>query len=569
MAMWSIAQMKIRSLLVAISGISAIVTISLPLRAQTPTDPNNPFPQFTPIAQILPPQPSITSSCNNEISDPRKSVVVSKVRVLDSADREISRSDWAQITQPAIGKTISIGELSKIADRLTQTYLDRGEITSRVILCKTTEGLITFYSIEGSLERVNITGLVKLDPNYVRSRLALATDTPVNANKLEDQLRLLRADPLFSNVEASLQAGSGIGKSILNVRVTEANPLRIDVTTDNYSSPSVGGERIGTSIDYRNIVGQGDSASLAYNHALSSGTDFFDFTYKIPVNPMQGTLQARIAPSSNQITIPPFQDSGYRGRSQFYELSYRQPLIRNPREEFALSWGLALQTGETFIGNTPTQLSFGADGQGVSKATVLKFGQDYVSRDPNGAWGAKSLLNFGVGIFGATINPQPTPDGRFFSWQGQLQRSQVLDSNQLLVAQLDAQLASKPLLSIEQFAIGGGQSVRGFRQNVRSADNGVRLSVENRITIQRDAAGTQTLALAPFLDTGLVWNQANNPDTQFPSQNFLAGIGLGVIWQPTSQWNVRVDYGLPLVNLQDRGTNIQDSGFYFSVNYKL
>ena len=86
---------------------------------------------------------------------------------------------------------------------------------------------------------------------------------------------------------------------------------------------------------------------------------------------------------------------------------------------------------------------------------------------------------------------------------------------------------------------------------------------------QTDAAGTQTLALAPFIDTGLVWTQANNPDTQFPSQNFLAGIGLGVIWQPTSQWNIRVDYGLPLVNLQDRGTNIQDSGFYFSLNYKL
>jgi hemolysin activation/secretion protein len=565
--------MKLLSLLVAISEISAIVTISLPLLAQTATDPNNPLPRSTPLAQISPPnitpQSSINPSCNNETPDPRKSVVVRKVEVLDNANREISRSDWAEITQPAIGKTISIGELSKIADRLTQTYLDRGAITSRVILCKTQEGLITFYSIEGSLEQVNITGLVKLDPNYVRSRLALATDTPVNANKLEDQLRLLRADPLFSNVEASLQAGSGLGKSILNVRVTEANPLKIDVTTDNYSSPSVGGERIGTSIDYRNIVGQGDSANLVYNHALSSGTDFFDFTYKIPVNPMQGTLQARIAPSSNQITIPPFQNSGYRGRSQFYELSYRQPLIRNPREEFALSWGLALQTGETFTGNTPTPLSFGADGQGVSKATVLKFGQDYVSREPNGAWGAKSLLNFGVGIFGATINSQPTPDGRFFSWQGQLQRAQVLDSNQLLVAQLDAQLASNPLLSIEQFVIGGGQSVRGFRQNVRSADNGVRLSVEDRITIQRDAAGTQTLALAPFIDTGLVWNQANNPDTQFPRQNFLAGIGLGVIWQPTSQWNIRVDYGLPLVNLQDRGTNIQDSGFYFSLNYQL
>jgi hypothetical protein len=72
--------MKLLSLLVAISEISAIVTISLPLLAQTATDSNNPLPRSTPLAQISPPnitpQSSINPSCNNETSDPRKSVVV-------------------------------------------------------------------------------------------------------------------------------------------------------------------------------------------------------------------------------------------------------------------------------------------------------------------------------------------------------------------------------------------------------------------------------------------------------------------------------------------------------------
>jgi len=33
--------------------------------------------------------------------------------------------------------------------------------------------------------------------------------------------------------------------------------------------------------------------------------------------------------------------------------------------------------------------------------------------------------------------------------------------------------------------------------------------------------------------------------------------------------NIRVDYGLPLVDLEDRGRNVQDDGFYFSVRYQF
>ena len=562
--------MKILWLWSIIAGIS-IFGIRVPTSlAQTPTDPNTDrFPQSPPTPTPLPaesiPKPTVTPSPSTASPEDSQSVTVSQVRVVES--KVLAEANWQQITQPLVGKTATIGELKTIADRLTQLYLDRGEITSRVVLVIPTDGVVTFRAIEGSIERVNIVGLKKLNPNYIRSRLALVTVTPLNINKLEEQLRLLRTDPLLSNIEASLKAGSGLGKSILTVRATESNPLSVNVSADNYSSPSVGSERVGTQIEYRDPKGELGSVNLNYYRSLPMGSDIFDLSYKIPLNPMQGTLQLRIAPNSSQITSAPFQALGFRGKSQLYELSYRQPFTRSLREEFALSWGVSLQNSETFINNVPTPFSLGPNSQGVSQTTVLKFGQDYVKRDASGAWAARSLLNFGIGEFGATINARPLPDGRFFSWQGQLQRVQVLNPNNLLIAQLDTQLTPNSLLPNQQFTIGGGQSVRGFRQNSRAADNGVKLSVEDRITIDRDSAGSQTLALAPFIDAGWVWNQSDNPNL-LPNQNFLAGVGLGVIWQPTPRLNVRVDYGIPLVNLTDRGNNIQDSGLYFSINYQ-
>jgi hemolysin activation/secretion protein len=74
--------------------------------------------------------------------------------------------------------------------------------------------------------------------------------------------------------------------------------------------------------------------------------------------------------------------------------------------------------------------------------------------------------------------------------------------------------------------------------------------------------------VAPFLDLGQVWNSGNNPNI-LASENFLMGVGLGLLWEVAPGWNIRLDYGYPIINLPDRGNNAQDDGFYFSVNVEL
>jgi hemolysin activation/secretion protein len=73
------------------------------------------------------------------------------------------------------------------------------------------------------------------------------------------------------------------------------------------------------------------------------------------------------------------------------------------------------------------------------------------------------------------------------------------------------------------------------------------------------------LQLSPFADVGMIWNN----DRPSPEQNFLVGVGLGLLWEPIANLNLRLDYALPLVELDDRGNNAQDDGIYFSVNYRL
>ncbi|BAU10736.1 polypeptide-transport-associated domain-containing protein [Leptolyngbya sp. NIES-3755] len=541
-------------------AIVAQVPVAPPETIQRP-DPNRdrflPAPQPTlpkPESPILPPPPA--SPPTPEL--PTTPIAVSKIQITGST--VFKPADFAALTQPFEGKTATLADLRNIADSITKLYLSKGYINSRAILGdqQIINGVVEIQVIEGSVELIEVAGTTRLSPDYIRRRVRLGATTPLRQDTLEEQLRLLRTDPILSDVEATLRPGNALGKSILVVNVREANSIYGGFTADNYSSPLIGSERIGGYLGFRNPAGFGDELTFAYNRSTSGGANLYDINYRLPVNPLNGTIQFRIAPTSNRITDERIsRGAEIRGSSDLYEISYRQPIVRSLRQEFALSLGFALQNGETFV--------VGDDAFNTNnRARVLKLGQDYLSRDAQGTWALRSQFNFGLDIFNPTVNSGSQADGLFFSWIGQVQRIQRISDSNFLIAQFDVQLTPDSLIPSQQFVIGGGQSVRGFRQNARSGDNGFRFSLEDRIAIVRNADGNPSLQLAPFVDVGKVWNVRGRID-----ESLLAGGGLGLIWQPLDRLTIRLDYAIPFRSVQERGSNLQDSAFYFSTNLQL
>lgn len=540
----------------------------------TPLVNSQPDPNPQPIPQ---PQPTSSEEEENVLPKPTPTEIplptessgqffVNKIEVVNST--VLTQAEIQQLVAPLEGHSITIQQLKQVADAITQIYLERGYITSRAFIPEQTldqNGIVRINIIEGILEDVRVEGNNRIKPSYIKSRIFLGASAPLNTAMLEDQLRLLRLNPMVENVEASLRAGSDIGKSILLVRIKEASPLVYNFTVDNLSPPSVGSQRAGVTLGWRNVTGWGDDI-LGSFYISDGDSQVYDFSYRLPVNAMNGTVQLRVAPNRNAIVQEEFKPLEIRGNSQLYELSFRQPLVRSPREEFALSLALAHQTGQTFTFQGPTPFGLGPDEDGVSRTSVIKFGQDYIRRDMQGAWSVRSQFTLGTGWLNATVNPDPIPDGRFFSWTGQLQRVQRLNNSHLLIIQGDLQLAFNSLLSAQQFVIGGGNSLRGYRQNVRSGDNGFRFSVEDRITVIRNTSNSSILQIAPFLDMGSIWNHSDNPNP-LPDEQFLVGIGAGLLWQVIPGLNLRLDYARPLVSIEDKGNNLQDEGFYFTLNY--
>ena len=483
--------------------------------------------------------------------------------------------EFNAVLESFINKRLTVEEIRKAADAITQLYVKENYLNSRAVPVNLSSessqnGVIEIRVIEGSLSEIRIIGTKRVSQNYIRDRIKLGASVPLNQIKLEEQLRILKIDPLFDNVEASLRPSGVVGQSILVVRVQEAQTFKYELSVDNYLHPSVGSEKMGVQLWESNLTGRGDELSAAYYRSTTGGANIFDFSYQIPVNAMDGKLKFRVAPSNSEITSGDFKDLGIKAENDLYEISYRQPVIKKLREELAFSLAFTHQDGQTFIFDTPTPFAVGTDPNGVSRTSVIKFGQDYVKRDSQGAWSLRSQFNFGIGILDATINDDPIPDSRFFSWLGQIQRVQRLNQNHLLIVQADVQLTPDSLLPSQQFVIGGGQSLRGYRQNARSGDNGFRIAVEDRITVNRNASGLAVFQLIPFTNLGAIWNKSGNPNT-LPEQTFLASVGLGLLWNEAlgiDNLTMRLDYGLPLVDLDDRGNNAQDDGFHFSIRYQ-
>ncbi len=478
------------------------------------------------------------------------------------SDREL-----ASVTQQFTGRPLTFAELLAAEAAVTQRYVDAGYINSgAVILANQTfpkdRAVVKIRIIEGGLEEIRVTGTRRLHRGYVRERLEIATQSPLNRDRLLQALQLLQLDPRIASIRAELQPGVRPEASILQVQVQEANTFNAEAFFDNERSPSVGSFRRGVTITDLNLAGLGDA--IAFSYANTNGSHAYDLDYTIPFNPRNGTIGLTASYSDTSVIEPPFDRIDIEGKSFSGGLTIRQPIILRPSEEFAVGLTADYQQSQTFIQDKGFPLALGSDEQGRTRIYGLRFFQDYVRRNPRDVFAVRSQFNVGLDVLNATTN-NAAPDGRFFAWRGQAQYVRLLAPDTLLIFRTDAQLTPNPLVSLEQIGIGGARSVRGYRQDTLLTDNGIFVSAEARLPIFRVRRLGGVLQVTPFVDFGYGWNNQEQPEMQ--DSNTLLGIGLGFLWQMRDNFSARIDYGIPLIDVDSSDRTWQEKGVYFSLRY--
>ena len=537
-----------------------------PFQPEIPPQPPSRTPIEPPAPELLPPPEELLQSPPPTPITPEP--VPGKVPESITVDRfefegntAFSDEELAKVTERFTKRPISFAELFQARSAVTQLYIEQGYITSGALIPPQTleGGVVKIQVVEGGLEAINVSGTRRLNPNYVRSRIAVATSKPLNQKRLLEALQLLQLNPLIQNLSAELAAGTEPGLSLLEVRVTEAKTFNTQLVLDNNRSPSIGTFQRQVQLTEANLLGLGDGLSVGYNN--TEGSNGVDIGYTLPINPRNGTLSFNYGITSSDVIEPPFDRIDIEANSRYYELTLRQPLLQTPTQEFALGLTATRQESKTTLLDIPIALSPGADEQGRTRISALRFFQEWTKRTSREVLAARSQFSLGIGLLNATINDEP-PDSRFFSWRGQVQWVRLLAADTLLLLRGDVQLADRALVPLEQIGLGGQDTIRGYRQDVLLTDNGALASAELRVPVLRLPKLNTLVQLAPFIDVGTAWNQSGRPD---PDPSVLASIGLGLRLQVSRRLTVRLDYGIPLVSVSSSKRTWQENGFYFSI----
>ncbi|MEH1795404.1 MULTISPECIES: ShlB/FhaC/HecB family hemolysin secretion/activation protein [unclassified Nostoc] len=520
--------------------------------------------QLPPPAELFPPSIQTPTPDEPPLGNFPQTIVVERFEVLGST--VFSPKELAKATAEFTKRPISLTEVYQARSKITDLYVRNGYITSGAYIPPQTiqSGVVKIQVVEGKLEDIQVTGTRRLNPNYVRSRLAIATSAPLNRQRLLEALQLLQLNPLIQNVSAELSAGSRTGSSLLEVKVSEAKTFSSQIVLDNGRSPSVGSFRRRLQLNEANLLGLGDSLGVAYTN--TDGSNSFDASYTLPLNPRNGTLTFNYDTTSSNVIEPPFNVLDIESASRYYEVTFRQPIVQTPTQEFALGLTASRRESEASYSPLGEQLPFpglGADEEGRTKVSAFRFFQEWTSRNSRQVIALRSQFSLGIDVLNPTIN-QNAPDGRFFAWQGQAQWIRLLAPETLLLLRLNTQLASRTLLPLEQFGLGGQDSIRGYRQDYLLTDNGTFVSAEVQVPILRLPQIDSTLQVVPFADFGIGWNSSGREN---PNHNTLAAVGLGLRWTQGDRFTVRLDWGVPLISVDSNDRTLQENGLYFSLLY--
>jgi len=534
-------------------------------------------PQPTP-RPVLPPLPSIPPDEETQKQPGTVQVFVRDVRV--TGNTVFSDAEIAEVTAPFKNRMLMTEDLERLRLALTMLYVNKGYLTSGAIIPDqdVVNGVVEVHILEGSLTQINVEGNRWFSSSYLRDRLSLGSRTPVLLAPLQEQLQLLQQDRRIERINAELRPGDQRGESVLNVRVADKNPLHASIEVNNYQTPLVGGIRgIGTLI-HDNVTGRGDQLNVSYGHS-SGAFPIIDVSYAIPLNRYGTAFSPYYRRYDFKLIEPPFDPLNLNTNTEIIGISLRQPIYRTVTDEVALSLiGEHLFTQSFIFKDTPFSVFPGFQ-NGAATVSSLRFIQEWTHRTIDTVLAVRSRFSVGLNVLGATINgPSDTPDGQFFSWLGQVQTikqyGEKLFGMQLL-GRMDLQFTNSPLFPLEQIALGGRYTVRGYREVTILRDNVFIASLEPRFPLIRWRSGEPMVQFAPFVDVAHGWSLGENrpapiaPSTNFP--NTLASVGVGLRWNilPQGRAIFEVYWGQRLRHVPRIGNSIQDHGVHVGIAVNL
>ncbi|MFG6654202.1 ShlB/FhaC/HecB family hemolysin secretion/activation protein [Scandinavium sp. M-37] len=388
--------------------------------------------------------------------------------VLDGATL-IDERQQQKLFAPWQGECLDMARINEITNSVSDWYISRGYITSRAFLTEQDlrSGELHLFVLEGRLEKI------RMDNAPARE---LAMTFPglegkiLNLRDIEqgmEQINRTRTTP----VQIEILPGTQQGWSVVHLTATPEFPLSGAVSFDNSGQKSTGVGQINGSLTGNNLLGLADSwfVSGGRSSAFSNSKDAQNVAAGVSIPYGYSLLDYSYSWNNYLSTI---DNNGYLWRSsgdtETHRVNLSHVLFRNGDIKTGVSVGLSHRINRNYLDDVLLQSS-------SRKLTSLLFGLNHTQKILGGVATFNPTFSRGMPWFDAQSDGNqngdlPKAEFRKWSLNGSYQRPVANDLWWL--ASVYGQWTPDRLYGSERMTIGGESSVRGFKEQSISGDNG-------------------------------------------------------------------------------------------------
>lgn len=451
---------------------------------------------------------------------------------------------------PFLGERRTIQDVEKARLALEQAYHDGGYLTVFVNLPeqKVEGGVVRLEVMEGKVDRLKVTGSRYYSLDHIKALAASLNEGNVpNFHDVQQELTDLNRDP-GRRVTPVLRAGRIPGTVEAELKVEDRLPLHASVELNDRYSKGTSKTRLSAAVRYDNLWQEGHSLNLNLQVAPENTDEskVLVATYVAPLS-SGNTLAAYAVASDTDVTTVGGVNS--LGKGTILGLRYVMPLRQRPGLFHSLSLGVDYKDYQD------TQRFLGQDNN--LPITYMPFSVGYdltlAGEKSQTQIGLSSIFSLrGVVSDEAEFAAKRTGgQADFIYFKADVKQNWQLPHGLGLQARLGGQFSGSPLISNEQMAAGGADTVRGYPESTALGDRGFQAGMElhgpslakslSDALDELHVLGFVDGARLSYLDAGV------GQQSSFS----LASVGLGLRFRAKKAFSGSLDYA---VALRDAGS---------------
>lgn len=447
-------------------------------------------------------------------------------------NRLLARTQVERAVYPFLGPQRTIDDVERAREALEALYRGAGFGTVLVDIPEqdVVGGIVRLTVTEGRVERLRITGSRYFSLGRIRRQMpALAEGSVPNFPLVQQQLAEVNAATPDRRVTPVLRPGITPGTVEVELEVEDELPVHGSIEVNDRFSRDTTRTRLNASLSYNNLWQREHGLTLGYQVAPQDRDEAEVFSASYLFRVPQADANVALFAVRSRSDVATVGTLGVLG----------QGTIAGARLSFALpaggGWRHSLTLGGDYKSFEESVRLQGAD----SLDTPIDY-LSFMAQYGLTLLGESTLTRFGASVhlaprgFGNT--EQEFADKRFrarpdfFYVRASAERVQPLSADWSLFARVQGQVAGLPLISNEQFAAGGADSVRGYPESASLGDDGITARLEIRTPSLAEALWQRLseLRFHAFSDAARLRVQDPLPGQGSGDDLWSVGVGLRV-----------------------------------------